>query len=172
MAAQQAMHRPERQAVFHPTPIITQQCNTQHIHPDKGYKYGMHSGFVVVVCVSCPAFFPATESENSRVATITAFSRILLYPWAPSTFAHTPTGPTVAYKPGLCPSTSYSCITNFGYTLTFASRSSDPIISKAADSPIIHHAEPFRSRVTRPRVWHFDTTSPTSTTITILHPSL
>ncbi|KAH8993410.1 hypothetical protein EDB92DRAFT_399966 [Lactarius akahatsu] len=37
MAAQQVRHRPERQAVFHPTPIITWQCNTQHIRPDKGY---------------------------------------------------------------------------------------------------------------------------------------
>ncbi|KAH9023537.1 hypothetical protein EDB83DRAFT_2527279 [Lactarius deliciosus] len=126
--------------------------------------------------------------RNSRVATITAFSRILLYPWVafdvvtqasltgrttttPYLSAHFPAGPTVAYKPGLCPSTSYSCITNFEYTLTFASRSPEPIISKAADSPIIHHAEPVQSRVTRPRAWLFDTTSPISTTITILHPS-
>ncbi|KAH9014846.1 hypothetical protein EDB85DRAFT_2028646, partial [Lactarius pseudohatsudake] len=37
MAAQQARHRPERQAVCHPTPMITRQCNTQHIRLDKGY---------------------------------------------------------------------------------------------------------------------------------------
>ncbi|KAH9017545.1 hypothetical protein EDB84DRAFT_1566779 [Lactarius hengduanensis] len=121
-------------------------------------------GFVVVACVACPGFFPAAESKNSQVAPITAFSRILLYPWAafdvvtqtsltgrttttPYLSAHFPTGPTLAYKPGLCPFTSYSCITNFEYTLTFASRSSDPIISKTADSSITHHAESFQSRV-------------------------
>ncbi|KAI9428461.1 hypothetical protein H4582DRAFT_718476 [Lactarius indigo] len=37
MAAQQARFRPKRQADRHPTPIITRWCNTQHIHPDKGY---------------------------------------------------------------------------------------------------------------------------------------
>ncbi|KAH9023540.1 hypothetical protein EDB83DRAFT_2527281 [Lactarius deliciosus] len=82
-------------------------------------------------------------------------SRMLLYPWvafdvvtqaslprrttttptAPYLSAHFPTGLTLPYKSGLCPSTSCSCITNFEYTLTFASRSPDPIISKAADSP-------------------------------------
>ncbi|KAH9020714.1 hypothetical protein EDB85DRAFT_2003268, partial [Lactarius pseudohatsudake] len=34
----QARHRPERQAVCHPTPVITRQCNTQHIRPDKGTR--------------------------------------------------------------------------------------------------------------------------------------
>ncbi|KAH9033717.1 hypothetical protein EDB83DRAFT_1829998 [Lactarius deliciosus] len=37
MAAQQARHHPEQQADCHPTPIITRQCNTQHIRPDQGY---------------------------------------------------------------------------------------------------------------------------------------
>ncbi|KAH9033739.1 hypothetical protein EDB83DRAFT_1831248 [Lactarius deliciosus] len=94
-----------------------------------------------------------------------------LPPLPPLPTTHFPTGATLAYKPGLCPSTSYSCITKFEYTQTFASRSPDPIISKTTDSSITHHAEPFQSRVTRLRAWLFDTASPTSTTITILHSS-
>ncbi|KAH9170907.1 hypothetical protein EDB89DRAFT_1974945 [Lactarius sanguifluus] len=122
--------------------------------------YRRRFGIVGVACLSCP-FFLGTESKNSRVATFTVFSRVHLYPFAAAdivtqtgltgrtaTTTHTFPQDRPYYKPGLCLSTSYSCITNFEYTLTFTSRPSDPITNKNTDPPITHHArQPFQSRV-------------------------
>jgi hypothetical protein len=138
---------------------------------------------------------PKRRSKTRELPPRTVFSRLLLYPWAaldvitnllratqagvtgrttttnPTTpyFIYLSTGLTAADKPNLRSFTS-NYITNFEYTFTLSSGPS-PIINKTASPPVAYYAKPFESGVTRPWPWRFNTSSPTSTTLTILHPS-
>ena len=195
LMAQQARLRPERQAICHPTPIITQRCNTRHIRPDKGYTRCIRFRRCRLPLMPCLPSVRIEELANCHLYRLLKGTPIPVgrlrrrhtYHRLPTFYTdeshrtnhyhylHSlpvrifPTGPTLPYKPGLCSFTSYYCITNFEYSLAFASRASHPIISKATNSPVAHYAQPFQSRVPRPRACLFDTTSPTSATFTILH---
>ncbi|KAH9031255.1 hypothetical protein EDB84DRAFT_173788 [Lactarius hengduanensis] len=159
MAPQQARHRPERPADCRPTPIITRQCNTQHINPDKWYTRRIRIR-------RCPLRLMPRLLPGNRIEELASCHDYRLLKDTPIPVGHLrhchtdeshrtnyrhshhfPPRRTLPVQDRPSPMSlvsvpSYSRVTNFEYTLTFASRPSDPIINKTADSPITHHAEP------------------------------
>ncbi|KAH8989853.1 hypothetical protein EDB83DRAFT_1095836 [Lactarius deliciosus] len=115
-------------------PVITRQCDTQHMHPNKGYTGRIRSPRLPPAQGCSYTRGPlSTSSQTSLTGRTTTSSATCLCPYFP-------TEPTLAHKSGVCPFTLYSCVTNFE-SLTFTSHPSDPIT---------YHVDPFQSRVARP----------------------